>query len=242
MPAALLARRGRATTEQVATHIEERMAGPRQRGFRARFAGRGAAAGGRVAPRAYCRGSRRCLWVRWAAAPGRTWVPARPVVASLPPGVGTVEHGRRDRYGAACPARAARLPWAARPVRAWAPARSAWRAGMGRWAAHRQCGGYGPADGAHETGLFGTMYGYDPLSVREFEPTARAAAASCRCGAPARGRTSTALRTRLSVNGDVRTTLFGADWARGPLMLGLSGPHARRRRLQRPERRERRER
>ena len=39
MPAALLARFGRATAEQVVTHIEERMAAPRRRGFRARFAG-----------------------------------------------------------------------------------------------------------------------------------------------------------------------------------------------------------
>ena len=40
MPAALLARFGRATAEQVVTHIEERMAAPRRRGFRGRFAGR----------------------------------------------------------------------------------------------------------------------------------------------------------------------------------------------------------
>ena len=40
MPAALLARFGRATAEQVVEHIEERMAAPRRRGFRARFAGR----------------------------------------------------------------------------------------------------------------------------------------------------------------------------------------------------------
>ena len=40
MPAALLARFGRATAEQVVQHIEERMAAPRERGFRARFAGR----------------------------------------------------------------------------------------------------------------------------------------------------------------------------------------------------------
>ena len=40
MPAALLARFGRATAEQGVQHIEERMAPPRQRGFRARFAGR----------------------------------------------------------------------------------------------------------------------------------------------------------------------------------------------------------
>ena len=39
MPAALLARLGRATAEQVVTHIEERMAASRQPGFRARFAG-----------------------------------------------------------------------------------------------------------------------------------------------------------------------------------------------------------
>ena len=40
IPGALLGRFGRATAEQVVTHIEERMAAPRQRGFRARFAGR----------------------------------------------------------------------------------------------------------------------------------------------------------------------------------------------------------
>ena len=40
MPAALLARFGRATAEQVVEHVEQRMAAPRERGFRARFAGR----------------------------------------------------------------------------------------------------------------------------------------------------------------------------------------------------------
>ena len=40
MPGALLARFGRAKAEQVVTHIEEWMAAPPQRGFRARFAGR----------------------------------------------------------------------------------------------------------------------------------------------------------------------------------------------------------
>ena len=40
IPAALLARFGRATAEQVVTQIEERLTAPRQRGFRARFAGR----------------------------------------------------------------------------------------------------------------------------------------------------------------------------------------------------------
>ena len=40
MPAALLARFGRATAEQVVEHVAERMAAPRERGFRARFAGR----------------------------------------------------------------------------------------------------------------------------------------------------------------------------------------------------------
>ena len=39
MPAALLARFGRAMAEQVVQHIEERRMAPRERGFRARFAG-----------------------------------------------------------------------------------------------------------------------------------------------------------------------------------------------------------
>ena len=40
MPAALVARFGRATAEQVVQYVEERMAAPRNGGFRARFAGR----------------------------------------------------------------------------------------------------------------------------------------------------------------------------------------------------------
>ena len=40
LPTAFIARFGRATAEQVVQHVEERMAAPRERGFRARFAGR----------------------------------------------------------------------------------------------------------------------------------------------------------------------------------------------------------
>ncbi len=40
MPAALLARFGRATAEQVVEHVERRMSAPRSKGFRGRFAGR----------------------------------------------------------------------------------------------------------------------------------------------------------------------------------------------------------
>ena len=40
IPAALLARFGRANAEQVVEHVEQRMAAPRELGFRARFAGR----------------------------------------------------------------------------------------------------------------------------------------------------------------------------------------------------------
>ena len=45
MPAALLARLGRATAEQVVDHVAERMAAPRERGFRGRFTGREFGAG-----------------------------------------------------------------------------------------------------------------------------------------------------------------------------------------------------
>ena len=40
MPAALLARFGRVTAEQVVQHVKKRMAAPRERAFRARFARR----------------------------------------------------------------------------------------------------------------------------------------------------------------------------------------------------------
>ena len=52
MPAALLARFGRAMGEQVVAVVEERMVAPRERGFQARFAGRELQAGQRAGLRA----------------------------------------------------------------------------------------------------------------------------------------------------------------------------------------------
>ena len=63
MPSPLLAPFGRATAEQVVQHIEERMVAPRQRGFRARFAGRELLPEQRAGLRARlsCRSSRRLM-------------------------------------------------------------------------------------------------------------------------------------------------------------------------------------
>ena len=75
--AALLARFGRATAEQVVTHIEERMAAPPRRGFRVRFAGLELRSGQArdFALRLVSQSRSRWAWVvrrarpRWAARP-----------------------------------------------------------------------------------------------------------------------------------------------------------------------------
>ena len=83
-------------------------------------------------------------------------------------------------------------------------------------------GGYGPADGAHETSLFGTMFGYDPLSSSEFELNRESRGGILSLWSRSSRSNFNGIEDALSLNGDVRTTMFGADWAHGPLTLGLS--------------------
>ena len=112
MPAALLARFSRATAEQVVTTIEGRMAAPRQRGFRARLAGRELRSGSErdfaagflvagtrlpVAVRAAdgCGGcGTRWAVLRWVAWPRWGWVYTGPA-----PGMGHARHGRLGGHG-----------------------------------------------------------------------------------------------------------------------------------------------
>ena len=101
MPAALLARFGRATAEQVVEHVEERMAGSRERGFRARFAGREFRPGmerdfalGFMSQFAQPMG----MGPGGAAPMGAASMGANPMAAHLS-GRGTSDgHDRRDRY------------------------------------------------------------------------------------------------------------------------------------------------
>ena len=203
MPAALLARFGRATAEQVVEHIEERMAAPRQRGFRARFAGR------ELQP-----GSERDFALGFLSqfAPMRTG-PAGAVPmggaamgGAVPMAIGSHVVGPGAFGASTADMDGAMSMMGQRP--------------MGGAAA---VAGYGPAGGAHGGGLF-RLDGGGPRPVLKL-----------RDGAEPREQGRHPLRVEpqlevllsglddaLSLNGDVRTTMVGADYSRGALTVGLS--------------------
>ena len=232
MPAALLARFGRATAEQVVTTIEERMAAPRQRGFRARFAGRelrsgqerdlalgfltqfaqpmgmgpaGAAAMGGAAPMGM-----------GAHAPGAATGSMGMPGMGVPGTAGSMGMGGSIGMGDAMSMGAASgmggMPGAMGTAGRHAP--------MGGAAGPA---GYDPAGGAHGGGLFGTMgMGGDLFSNSEFELNRESRGGILSFWSRSSRSHFTGMEDALSLNGDVRTTMFGADWARGPLTLGLS--------------------
>ena len=193
MPAALLARFGRATAEQVVEHIEERMAAPRRRGFTARLAGR-------------------------ELQPGTERDFALGLVSSVAP-TGTGLSGAAPMGGAAPAATGSHL----------AGAFGADTSGTGgRTDATGMMGRQPPADGAHGNGLFGALApGGDLLSSSGFELNRASHGGMLSLWSRSSRSYFTGMEEALSLDGDVRTTMFGADWARGPLTVGLSVGHTR---------------
>ena len=224
MPAALLARFGRATAEQVVTHIEERMAAPRQRGFRARLAGRELQPGGE---RDFALG----FLTQFAQPTGMG-----PAGAASMGGAGM--GGMAPMGGAAMgsvPAMGSHSAGAGMPGMGMSGGMGMdvgmiGAMGMGgaggmpgaMGMAGQQPMGYGSAGAAHEPGLFGTMLGYDPLSNSEFELNRESRGGILSVWSRSSRSHFRGLEDALSLDGDVRTTMVGADYSRGALTLGLS--------------------
>ena len=225
MPAALLARFGRATAEQVVTHIEERMAAPRQRGFRARFAGRELQAGGE---REFALGFLR----QFAQPTGMGPAGAAPMGG---PGMGGMAPMGGAAMGAAPMAMGSHSAGAGMPGMGMSGGMGmgvgmSGAMGMGgagvmpgaMGMAGQQPMGYGSAGAAHEPGLFGTMLGYDPLSNSGFELNRESRGGILSVWSRSSRSQFSGMEDALSLDGDVRTTMLGADYSRGALTLGLS--------------------
>ena len=248
MPAALLARFSRATAEQVVTTIEERMAAPRERGFRARLAGRELQSG---QERDFALG----LLSQFAQPMGMGPAGAGPMaMGSSPAGAGTAGMGCAMGTGGApgMTAVAGAMgggasmtmgPRAAGGLGAGAAGMGCamGAAGMGGMGGAMGMGGmgmpgqqasmggavgpagYGSMDAAHGGGLFDSMgMGGDLLSNSEFELNRESRGGILSVWSRSSRSHFTGMEDALSLNGDVRTTMFGADWARGALTLGLS--------------------
>ena len=213
MPAALLARFGRATAEQVVQHIEERMAAPRERGFRARFAGREFQPG---MERDFALGFLSQLGNGMGAgmggapmsgAPMATGMGGTPMAMSAHTagaGVGTsgAGHGRHGRCNEHDGLAGHDGPCA------------------GGGAAMT---GYGPSADMHGGGLLGSFLpGGDMLSSSEFELNREQHGGILSVWSRSSRSYFQGMENALSLNGDVRTTMLGADYRRGPLTVGLS--------------------
>ena len=170
MPAALLARFGRATAEQVVDHIEERMTAPRREGMRARFAGR-----------------------------------------ELTDGTGG-HAGRRPGGGLA-------------PMGTGAPAATTTGAAEGAIeTGYIATTGVGPRRGGYGGGprALGDRFGDDLLSNAEIEVNRESHGGMLSLWSRSSRSRFSGLDNALSLSGDVRTSMLGADYARGALTVGLS--------------------
>ena len=203
MPAALLARFGRATAEQVVGHIEERMAAPRLPGA---VRGSGVAAGQRAGLRARLldavraadgngsggRGPDGRRGDGWRGPDGDRLARGRP-----PGRCGTTGTGAMGGLTGAMGTAGQHAPMAGAVTTA----------------------GYGPGGG----GLFGSMgMGGDLFSNSEFELNRESRGGILSFWSRSSRSHFSGIEDALSLDGDVRTTMFGADYARGPLTLGLS--------------------
>ena len=207
MPAALLARFGRATAEQVVEHIEERMAAPRRRGFRARFAGQELQQGserdfalGFLSSFARPMG----MGLGGAAAMGGAAMGAAPLAMGSHAAGGGMggTAGTMGVSGIGMGGTAGAMATAGR---------------------HVPMGGYGPAAGPHDGSFFGSMApGGDLFSDSEFELNRESRGGILSVWSRSSRSYFSGMEDALSLDGDVRTTMIGADYSRGALTLGLS--------------------
>ena len=221
MPRALLARFGRTAAVHVVEHVEERLAAPREPGFRGRFAGRelrrgmerdvalnflqqlsgGAGAGSMGAGPMGAGGG------RLSGAPA-----AGTAALGMP---GSAGGGGRGAAGGGGPMGGA-MPMGGAP-------------GAMGMSAGPMGGGSRPDGGFNGGGLLQMgLGGGDVLTGSDF-----ALGRETRHGGIlsfwSRGAQShfSGREGALSLGGDVRTTMFGADYAKGPLVTGLSLSHSR---------------
>ena len=197
IPAALLARFGRAAAEQVVETVEERLSAPRRRGFTARLAGREFTPGNE---REFALGFLTQFAPVGPGAPAGGGVgAAAPATGSHAAGLGSLGQGA-DTTGMGGATGAA---------------------GMGSGTMGRQR----PMGGADRGGPFGSLGG-DLFSSSGFELNRESHGGMLSVWSRSARSYFSGMEDALSLNGDVRTTMVGADWVRGPLTLGLSVGHS----------------
>ena len=192
LPAALLARLGRATAQHVVEHVEARMAQPREPGFRARFAGRD------VAP-----GMERELALDFLSQFGQ------PAGTGPLGGSAMTSHASGARMG--LPSMAGQDP------------RMGGAASLqGHGASSAPGGGFLGSAFPGGDFLGSALPGGDLLSGSEFELNREQHGGVISVWSRSARSHFGGRQGALSLDGDVRTTMLGADYTRGRLVAGLS--------------------
>ena len=230
MPRALLARFGRTAAVHVVEHVEERLEAPRAPGFRGRFAGRELRRG---MERDMALGFLRQLQgMAGAGSRGTDSMGAGSMGVASP--MGAAPAAGAATLGMSGPVGGGGRPVASAPLGgAAAMGRTGGALSMGAAAgalggAAATGGGSGPDEGFDRGRLLRMGFGGgDMLTGSDFalnRETRGGILSIWSRGAQSRfsGREGA-----LSLGGDVRTTMFGADYARGPLVAGLSLSNSR---------------
>ena len=207
LPLALMARFGRTAAVHIVEHVEERMEAPREPGFRGRFAGR-----------ELRRGMERDVALGFlsqfggAAGVNGPGAGAYGAMAGAPVG-GTASLGM--------PGHAAGTPMAA--------VAGPMGVGPGHGGAGLMGGPSSPEGGPHGGGLLQMgLGGGDVLTGSAFSLNRETRQGGILSFWSRGARSHFSGRDgALSLGGDVRTTMFGADYAKGPLVTGLSLSHSR---------------
>ena len=215
MPRALLARFGRTAAVHVVEHVEERLAAPREPGFRGRFAGR-----------ELRRGMERDIALNFLRQLGGT-AGAGPLGAGAGGPLSGAPAAGAAPLGMPGPAGGGGHLAAAGPMGGAALMGGA-SGSMGMAAG--PMGGAAGLDGRVDGGglLQMGLGGGDVLTGSDFA-LGRETGHGGILSFWSRGAQSrfSGREGALSLGGDVRTTMFGADYAKGPLVTGLSLSHSR---------------
>ena len=215
MPRALLARFGRTAAVHVVEHVEERLAAPREPGFRGRFAGR-----------ELRRGMERDIALNFLRQLGGT-AGAGPLGAGAGGPLSGAPAAGAAPLGMPGPAGGGGHMAAAGPM--GGAALMGGTSGSMGMAAGPMGGPAGP-DGRFDGGglLRMGLGGGDVLTGSDFA-LGRETGHGGILSFWSRGAQSrfSGREGALSLGGDVRTTMFGADYAKGPVVTGLSLSHSR---------------
>ena len=212
LPRALLARFGRTAAVHVVEHVEERLEAPREPGFRGRFAGRELRRGmERDIALNFLRQLGGAAGVYPAGMAGYTAMAGSPAAGAAPLGTPGRGGGGALMMGAGGPMSGAAGFGGAAPLGA-GPA-----------------GGPSGPDGGLNGGRFLRMGlgGGDLLTGSNFAMNRESHGGILSIWSRGAQSRFSGREGDLSLGGDVRTTMFGADYARGPLVAGLSLSNSR---------------